>query len=89
MIFLSGTYVYAADSTIDSMGRRDWISTASVGKRAPNLKNLEDRISIDPSFLQDVRALIIPGTTLILTNAAVSSQSHSGPGLKILTADNR
>jgi len=86
---LSGTYVYAADSTIDSTGRRDWISTASVGKRAPNLKNLEDRISIDPSFLQDVRALITPGTTLILTSAPVSSQTHSAPGFNILTADNR
>ena len=86
---LSGTYVYAADSTIDSLGRRDWISTASVGKRAPDLKNLEDRISIDPSFLEDVRALITPGTTLVLTNAPVSSQTHTGPGFNILTADNR
>lgn len=86
---LSGTYVYSADSTIDSSGRRDWIYTASVGKKAPNLKELEDRISIDPSFLQDVRALIEPGTTLILTNAPVGSQTHSGSGFNILTADAR
>jgi hypothetical protein len=86
---LSGTYVYSADSTIDSSGRRDWIYTASVGKKAPNLKELKDRISIDPSFLQDVRALIEPGTTLILTNAPVGSQTHSGSGFNILTADAR
>jgi hypothetical protein len=86
---LSGTYVYSADSTIDSSGRRDWIYTASVGKKAPNLKELEDRISIDSSFLQDVRALIEPGTTLILTNAPVGSQTHSGSGFNILTADAR
>jgi hypothetical protein len=86
---LSGTYVYSADSTIDSSGRRDWIYTASVGKKAPNLKELENRISIDPSFLQDVRALIEPGTTLILTNAPVGSQTHSGSGFNILTADAR
>jgi L,D-transpeptidase catalytic domain len=86
---LSGTYVYSADSTVDSNGRRDWIYTASVGKKAPNLKELEDRISIDPSFLQDVRALIEPGTTLILTNAPVGSQTHSGSGFSILTADTR
>jgi hypothetical protein len=86
---LSGTYVYSADSTIDSSGRRDWIYTASVGKKAPNLKELEDRISINPSFLQDVRALIEPGTTLILTNAPVGSQTHSGSGFNILTADAR
>jgi hypothetical protein len=86
---LSGTYVYSADSTIDSGGRRDWIYTASVGKKAPNLKELEERIAIDPSFLQDVRALIEPGTTLILTNAPVGSQTHSGSGFNILTADAR
>jgi L,D-transpeptidase catalytic domain len=86
---LSGTYVYSADSTIDSSGRRDWIYTASVGKKAPNLKELKDRISIDPSFLQDIRALIEPGTTLILTNAPVGSQTHSGSGFNILTADAR
>ena len=86
---LSGTYVYSADSTIDSSGRRDWISTASVGRKAPNLKDLEDRISIDASFLQDVRAMITPGTTLVLTNAPVSGQTHSEPGFNILTADAR
>jgi len=86
---LSGTYVYSVDSTIDSSGRRDWIYTASVGKKAPNLKELEDRISIDPSFLQDVRALIEPGTTLILTNAPVGSQTHSGSAFNILTTDAR
>ncbi len=86
---LSGTYVYSADSTIDSSGRRDWISTASVGRKAPNLKNLEDRISIDSSFRQDVRAIIIPGTTLVVTDAPVSGQTQSGPGFDILTADNR
>jgi hypothetical protein len=86
---LSGTYVYSADSAIDASGRRDWISTASVGKKAPSLKNLEYRISIEPSFLQDVRALVIPGTTLVLTNARVSSQTQTGSGFNILTTDTR
>lgn len=86
---LSGTYVYAADATMDADGQRDWISTASVGKKAPNLKDLEKRISIAPSFLQDVRALITPGTTLVVTNAPVTSQTHSRPGFNILTADSR
>jgi len=85
---LSGTFVYSADSTTDSDGRRDWISTASVGRRAPNLKDLEDRISIDSSFLQDLRAIINSGTTLVLTDAPVSGQTHSGTGFNILTADN-
>jgi hypothetical protein len=83
---LSGTYVYETDATIDANGQRDWISTASVGKRAPDLKDLEKRISIDPSYLQDVRSLITPGTTLVLTNAPVTSQTHSRPGFSILSS---
>jgi hypothetical protein len=82
---LSGTHVYSALTTVDSAGRRDRITTASVGKKPPNLKDLASRISLDPSFLQDVRALITPGTTLVLTNAPVSSQTHSGPGFNILS----
>jgi L,D-transpeptidase-like protein len=78
--------VYAADATIDSDGQRDWISTASVGKRAPDLKDLQRRIAIDPSYLQDVNSVITPGTTLVLTNAPVSSQTQSGPGFSILNA---
>jgi hypothetical protein len=84
---VSGTYVYSALATVDSVGRRDWISTASVGGKPPNLKDLVNRISIDSSFLQGVRALITPGTTLVLTNAPVSSQTHSGPGFSILTTN--
>jgi hypothetical protein len=80
-----GTFVYSADSSVDTRGRGDWIYTASVGKKAPNLKDLEDRISINPSFQEDVRALIAPGTTLIVTSAPVGSQTHSGPGFNILT----
>jgi hypothetical protein len=86
---ISGTYIYSALATVDSGGRRDWITTASVGRKPPNLKDLANRISIDPSFLEDVRALIAPGTTLVLTNAPVSSQTHSGPGFNILTTGAR
>jgi hypothetical protein len=82
---ISGTYVYSADSTLDSNGGRDWISTAAVGRRPPDLKALEHTISMDPAFRQNLGSLVEPGTTLILTNAPVSSQTHSGPGFNILT----
>jgi hypothetical protein len=82
---LSGTYVYSADSTLDSNGRRDWISTAAVGRERKDLKALEHRISMDSAFRQDVRGLVAPGTTLVLTVEPVSGQTHSGPGFNILT----
>src|ERR1700736_6201540 len=50
---LSGSYVYSALGSVDASGRRDWISTASIGGRAPNLKDLANRASISPDFLAD------------------------------------
>jgi hypothetical protein len=82
---ISGTYVYSALATTDSSGRRDWISTASVGGRAPNLKDLANRLAIAPQFLADVRALITPGTTLVLSDAPVSGRTRSASGFNILT----
>jgi hypothetical protein len=84
---LSGTYVYSALSTTDPSGKRDWISTASVGGRSPNLKELAQRAAIPPDFLANVRALVIPGTALVLTNAPVNPQTHSGRGFSILTTN--
>lgn len=82
---LSGTYVYSADSTLDSNGRRDWISTAAIGQEPPDLKALDNRVSMNSAFRQDVRGLVGPGTTLVLTVEPVSSQTHSRPGFNILT----
>ena len=82
---LSGTYVYSADSTLDANGQRDWISTAAIGQEPPDLKALDNRVSTDSAFRQDVRGLVAPGTTLVLTVEPVSGQTHSGPGFNILT----
>ena len=82
---ISGTYVYSALATTDSSGRRDWISTASVGGRPPNIKDLANRVAIAPQFLADVRVLITPGTTLVLSDAPVSGRTRSASGFNILT----
>src|SRR5450432_2767297 len=81
---ISGTYVYSALGTIDSSGRRDWISTASVGGHAPSLKDLANRVAVAPEFLANVRALITPGTTLVLSDAPVSGRTRSASDFNIL-----
>ena len=86
---ISGTHIYSALATVDANGKRDWISKASVGGRAPNLSDLADKVKIAPEFLSHARALITPGTTLILTDAPVSDQTRSGPGFNILTASQK
>jgi hypothetical protein len=84
---LAGSHVYSALSSVDASGRRDWISTASVGGRAPNIPELAKRVAIPPDFLANARALITSGTTLVLTDAPVNPQTHSGRGFSILTTD--
>ena len=86
---LSGTHIYAALATVDASGRRNWISTASVGGRAPNLPDLASKVAIAPEFLSNARALITPGTTLILTDAPVSDRTQSAPGFNILTTQTK
>ena len=81
----SGYYVYSALANVGADGRHDWLSTASVGGRAPNIKNLVKQASIDQQFRANVHALITPGTTLILTDTAVSVSTRSGSGFNILT----
>jgi hypothetical protein len=82
---LSGSYVYSALATVDASGRRDWISIASSGGRAPNLKDLAHRVAIAPDFLANVRAIITPGMTLVLTDAPVNTRTRSARGFNILT----
>lgn len=82
---LAGSHVYSALSPVDANGRRDWISTTSVGGRSPNIPELAKRVSIPPDFLANVRALITPGTTLVLTDAPVNPRSHSGRDFNIIT----
>jgi len=83
----SGTHVFSALATVDSEGRRDWLSSTSIGGRRPNIKDLAKRVTIPPAFRDDVRVLITPGTTLIVTDQPVSGRTHSARGFNILTAE--
>jgi L,D-transpeptidase catalytic domain len=83
---LSGSYVFTALQSLDSSGRREWISTASSGRRAPNLKDLVKRFRVSSAFDNDIQSLITPGTTLVITNLPVNTGTHSAPGFSILTS---
>ena len=82
---ITGSYVYSALTQVDAEGRRDWLSLASVGGRPPKIKDLVKQVGVDPQFLANGRALITPGTTLILTDTPVSVSTRSGSGFNILT----
>lgn len=83
-----GSQVYSALDKIDPTGRRDWMSTASFGSASPlDIKQVAQQVVIPPEFLEYVRAIVSPGTILIITNVRVSKQTHSESGFNILTTD--
>jgi hypothetical protein len=82
---LTGSYVYSALAEVDAEGRHDWLSTASIGGRPPNIKDLVKQVRVDQQFLTVTRDLITPGANLILTDAPVSVSTRSGAGFNILT----
>ena len=83
-----GSHVYSALNKFDQHGHREWISVASFGRaQALDIKELVKRVTATPEFLEDARAAVSPGTTLVITDLPVSSQTRSGPGFNILTTD--
>ncbi len=83
-----GSHVYSALDKFDPNGRREWMSTASFGRSQPlDIKELVKVVTITPKFLEQARAAVSPGTTLVITDLPVSSQTRSGSGFNILTTD--
>ena len=83
---VSGSHAFSALEKVDAQGRRDWLSVTSVGGAAPDLKALADRMTVDPGILASTRALIVPGTSLIVTDAPVNGDTHGTSGdFRILT----
>jgi hypothetical protein len=65
------------------------MSTANVGGSPPELRGLAGQLGIPPEFVEHIRALVTPGTTLVLTAAPVSGQTQSKPGFKILSSERK
>jgi hypothetical protein len=85
---LRGSHVYSALARTDKRGRRDWLATSSIGGgKTPDVKSLAAYTTISAAFLEKVRPLIAPGTTLILTDLPVSSQTRSESDFRILTTE--
>jgi hypothetical protein len=60
-----GSYVYSALDKFDSIGRREWMSTASFGTaQALDIRQLSDLVAVPPEFLENVRAAVSPGRRL-------------------------
>lgn len=85
---VSGSHIYSALDGMDSNGARDWLAVTSIGGGdVPDLKILANSTKIPSKFLENVRAVIAPGTTLILTDLPVSTKTRSEQDFRILTTE--
>lgn len=85
----AGSHAYAALAQINSDGSREWSALGSAdGSRTPDLKALAKHLAIPPEFLTKARAVVTPGTTMILTDQPVNRSTRSEPGFNILTTAN-
>lgn len=83
-----GTHVFSALAGVNAQGRREWLSTTSIGGgRAPDVKALAARVKIPAGFATKVRPIITAGTTLILTDLPASAGTRSEEDFRILTAE--
>ena len=83
---VTGSHAFSALEQVDAQGRRDWLSVTSVGGATPDLKALASRMTVDAGILASTRALIVPGTSMILTDAPVNADTHgTSSDFRILT----
>jgi hypothetical protein len=84
-----GSYAYTALAQVNPDGSREWESLGSADDSdsdAPDLKELRKHLGIPPNFLVQMRAITVPGTTLIITDQPVNRTTRSETGFEILTA---
>lgn len=85
---LRGTHVYSALEAASVDAPREWLSTTSIGGGTPpSVKALATVTTVPAEFIRNVRAILEPGTTLIVTDLAVTPQTRSGKDFEILTTD--
>ncbi len=82
---VNGMHVYSALTGANADGRRKWVRVD--GKPAaddPSFTELAEQSGISEQFIASVRGVVQPGTTMVLTDKPVNSETQSKPGFKIL-----
>jgi L,D-transpeptidase catalytic domain len=83
---IEGLHIFSALAGRDEQGRSKWIRVD--GKPAandPNVAEMAANSGIAEAFIVGVRAVVIPGTTLVFSDKPVNTDTQSKPGFKILS----
>ena len=85
-----GLHAYTALDQFDTEGHRQWSAINTVGNpNAPDVRDLAKHLSIPPAFLTQLRTVIQPGTTLVVSDIPVDRSTPIESGVNILTTDIR
>lgn len=83
-----GIHAYTALDKMNSDGSRQWSSINTVGGgSAPDMHDLARHLSIPPAFLAQVRAIIRPGTTLVVSDAPTDRANPVATGVNIFITE--
>ena len=83
-----GIHAYTALDQFASDGIRQWSAIDTVGDRhASELHELAKHLSIPPAFLTEVRSIIQPGTTMVISDAPVDRSTPIDNGVSVLTTE--
>jgi len=84
-----GNHVYTALVGTTPDGAHQWSALGvGDGPPAPSIRGVRKHLVIPPAFLAQLRAAVIPGTTLVITDHHVDPTTRSGPGFNILDTAN-
>jgi hypothetical protein len=82
---VSGMHVYSALDGADAEGRRKWVRVdGAPAANDPSFTDLATSAGIPAAFITGVRSVVLPGTTMVLTDKPVNGETQSKPGFKIL-----
>lgn len=80
-----GQHVYSALDGVDAEGRHKWVRVDGKPEHHdPSFTEIARAARLPQSFIAGVRAIVTPGTTMVLTDMAVDKSTQSGPDFKII-----
>lgn len=80
-----GQHVYSALDDMDSEGRHKWVRVDGRPEHHdPSFTEVAQAARLPQSFIAGVRAIVTPGTTLVLTDMAVDKSTQSAPDFKVI-----
>jgi hypothetical protein len=81
---ISGMHVYSALDGADAEGKRKWVRVDGAPVASdPGFTDLARNAGMPADFIANVRSVVKPGTTMVLTDQPVNGETQSKPGFKV------